>query len=339
MRRWLDWCDASGRPDIFRQGDDQEAQLQLADFIAHLVKEGLAGTTVKNYVYKVIKWHSELAGVPLSLGFAASVVMSGAQAVTPAPTAKAIISATELQTIISTLDPYNPEALMLRSALVCAFAGAWRVSTYAHSGSSWTTHTVRWRDVYFFPNRTAATHVCILQRSSKTQRPGSAPPREMWFGRVDDASLCPVLHLQAWADAASKYGVMRPLDCVFTHVDVMGRGEAVRASYINRFLKKRAAATGIAGGNLTSHCLRISSATSAAISGMDIRAIELLGGWSSDSAAMRAVYLRDFKTTVGGATNGIMSSTGAQITIGVPALPRPAPINEPGFYYPHPLRF
>jgi len=286
----------------------------MIDFVVHLVNKGLAYGTVSAYIHKIVRYFNNVMGADVELGFAIKMVLAGARRVLPAPAIKPLISAEELRTIIAPLKASCSDQLVLRTALLMAFAGAWRVSQY--TATPWTHGTIRWADVQFVGSLEAPTHVLINLRHTKTLQPGAGPPQESWFGRVPDCpALCPVTHMVALRTAAIARGACGPNDFVFTRPD----RQPLTSRQVNAYLRQRSIGTGIGGGRLTSHCLRKSGATAFAMTGAPARALARLGGWVLNSPSMERIYLHDTKTAVGAHTHSIMANTKHQMSRGTSA--------------------
>lgn len=304
-------------PPLSTSSPQGEVDAQLACFVGFLTVNGLAGSTVEAYLWDVVKVLRVFWRIDLKVGFVVKATLSGAKAVTPPPSVRAVLSAAHLAAVVAPLRRVDPDELALRTALLFMFAGGWRVS--AVTAAPTLRHTLRLGDVCVWPSLQAPQVVAVWERSSKVAQPGHLPAREVWLGATPSTpDLCPVAHFMEWLPVArSRRGV-----CSATPLFVLQSGLSLTASGVNRFLRRRAQELGWPAKCLTSHVLRVSAASNLRVAGASARATYKHCGWSvpGENAVAERVYNREGRQLVQGLASAMMGTSFAQFARGEPVV-------------------
>lgn len=322
---YKDWCARAGLD--FAPADGAVLQRQLAEFVAFLWgDDALAGSTIDHYLSDVTQWLEWTTGRPVERGHILTLVMAGVKRATPAVRHAPAISAEQLRRVLAPLRMDVYDELVLRTALVCAWLGGWRVSRYSRAPT--LRLTLRVGDMRLHPSAGDTEFAGFLPRADKGKPVGTEPPPPSWLERVPGSDLCPVLHVLRMMD-------MRPwaITSVDEPVFLMSGGLPLTAGEVRRFLKARQHVSGLPPDvPLVPHSTRVSGATAARMVGASDRAVHLIGGWRdpSCSGVMLATYLRDIRAQVTGLAARMLATTAAQFSDGDRiALHRAAPAGPP----------
>ena len=328
-RWWRRFC-AAGAVDLRLPDDPVQADVRMADFAAYLHTQGLAASTLGVYTQAVLVLQRRVLRVAAPKGFALPAVLRGAAAAASAPPrAKVVLAPDQVCALLRSLGVGVHDELAVRAALVVQLAGGWRVSAVAAAPT--LRHTITWGDVAFWPSRASATVVTVLERSSKTSQPGRAPPREVSLHEAPQRrELCPVLHMRAWHESVcARFGAPSRDQPVF----LLASGMCLTASQINRWLHARERELGWQPGLVTSHVLRVSSATWMRVAGADSRLVYKHHDWSDPSANSTAerTYNREGKFAMRPVVARMYAVSGRDVALGVPATlgAAPAPVPDP----------
>ena len=314
--RWRQFC-AAGAVSLRLPDDPVQADLRMADFAAYLHAQGLAASTLGVYTQAVLLLQRRVLQVKAPKGFALAAVLRGAAAAaTSPPRAKVVLAPDQVCALLRSLGVGSHDDLALRVALVVQLAGGWRVSAVAAAPT--LRHTIRWGDVRFWPSLSDATVVTVLERSSKTCQPGRAPPREVSLHAAPALrELCPVLHLRAWHErCCARFGSLARDQPLF----LLASSLCLTASHVNRWLHARERELGWQPGLVTSHVLRVSSATWMRVAGAGSRLVYKHHDWSDPSANSTAerTYNREGKFAMRPVVARMYAVSGRDVALGAP---------------------
>lgn len=314
-RWWVRFCHESEL--ALELPRDGTADLLLARFAAFLFDHGLAASTLKVYAGAVKLLQNEVLRRGVTAKFFLPAVLRGAAAVRGGPRVKPVLGCDHVLALVDGLDVRRLDQLCLRVAMVVQVAGGWRVSNIAAAPT--LQHSMRWGDVSFRPSLSHPRSVRVIERSSKTSRPGAGVREVVLVAQPQAPLLCPVWHLQLWYRASrAHFGRLVPEQPVFLRSD----GSALTAAAINTHLHRRERELGWPVGRVTSHAFRVAKATWLRMVGAPSRLVYKHLDWKDPSANSTAerVYCREGPTALAPYVARVHTVLSRDVDPGVPAV-------------------
>ena len=255
----------------------------IAAFIAHLSLAGLAPSTIGTYtaatayVHKINGWPD-----PTDNFFVRKLRegcrRQGRHADTRRPITPDLLA--KMCNMLRVICSSEFEAAMFCAAFSLSFFGFLRVGELTvASKSSGYDRTLNAHDVWFEGSDNSV--LAVRLRFSKTDQRGNTT--ELRFHKAHHSPTCPVA-------LVSGYLLMRPQfpGPFFIHLD----GTPLTTFQFRQMLRKSLEGLGISPQGFSPHSFRIGAATSAALCGLSIPQIQLLGRWTSPAVNL---YIRPDK--------------------------------------------